>query len=123
MCRTFRKGKQVKIFVKRQKNSVRENTQKSHQNAGPFRSPKRGIQNMGKTSEVINRGHKNETRLFRIIKAENSSHLVKVGYIWFCVEKWELITSDPEVLQTASGMPINASSELQPILSFQVKQP
>ena len=33
----------------------------------------------------------------------------KAGSIRSWFEKWKLITSDPEVLQTVSGMPINQS--------------
>ena len=43
----------------------------------------------------------------------------KAGSIRSCFEKWKLITSDSEILQTVSGMPINVSSKLQPIQSFQ----
>ena len=43
----------------------------------------------------------------------------KTGSIRSCFKKWKLITSDPEVLQTVWGMPINVSLKLQPIQSFQ----
>ena len=49
-----------------------ENTQKSHQTPGPFPSPRQGLQNTGKTSEVINPAHNQQKRFFRIIKVENT---------------------------------------------------
>ena len=50
---------------------------------------------------------------------EEKAKQFKAGSIRSCFKKWKLITSDPEVLQTIWGMPINVSSELQPIQMFQ----
>ena len=50
---------------------------------------------------------------------EEKAKQFKAGSIRSCFKKWKLITSDPEVLQTVWGMPINVSLKLQPIESFQ----
>ena len=69
----LQKKNKLNPLLKYKKIQARENTQKSRQTPGPLSSPRRGLQNMGQTSEVINQAHKNQTKLFRIIKAEKKT--------------------------------------------------
>ena len=68
------KENKLKSLLKGKKDSGKRKYAEESSNSNPVPNPRRGLQNTGKTSEVLNPGHRKQARIIKII-------IIKVGNI------------------------------------------